>query len=133
MAWIQDNLMMLIAFAAVAWLVWGKIVKPKLAGVQKMSAQAIQSMNSNAYTLVDVRSKAEWNGGKAANAIHIPMSEIKQRMHEVPKDKPVVCICASGMRSLSAAATLGQAGYKPVYNFSGGMGSWVAAKLPTKR
>ncbi|OIP99387.1 MAG: rhodanese [Zetaproteobacteria bacterium CG2_30_46_52] len=133
MAWIQENLMMVLTMALIAWIVWGKVVKPKMAGVKSMSAADFKALKDKSYTLVDVRTVGEWKSGKAAGAIHIPLHEVKQRLNEVPKDKPVICICASGMRSLSAASAFGQAGYKPVYNFSGGMGSWMAANLPTKR
>jgi len=133
MAWLQENIMMVLTFVLLAWIVWGKFVKPKLAGVKSMSAQDFKALKGQPYTLIDVRSMGEWQGGRAADAIHIPLHEVKQRLQEVPKDKPVICICASGMRSLSAASIIGQAGYTPVYNFSGGMGSWVASSLPTKR
>lgn len=133
MLWIQDNFMLLFTIMLIVWLLWSKVVKPKMAGVKSMSAADFKALNNQSYTLIDVRTHGEWKNGKAAGAIHIPLHEVKQRLHEVPKDKPVICICASGMRSLSAASVFGLAGYKPVYNFSGGMGSWKAANLPTRR
>jgi len=45
---------------------------------------------------------------------------------------PLVVICASGNRSAMAATKLAKAGFEPVYNFSGGMGSWKSAGLPVK-
>jgi rhodanese-related sulfurtransferase len=50
----------------------------------------------------------------------------------ISKDLPLVVICASGNRSAMAATKLANAGFEPVYNFSGGMGSWQAAGLPMK-
>lgn len=130
MVWLQENIVMVLTLVILMWFFWGKVVKPKLAGVQSMNAQDFKGLK--AYTLVDVRTAGEWQGGRAADAIHIPLHEVKQRLAEVSKDKPVICICASGMRSLSAASIFGQAGYKEVYNFSGGMGSYNAANLPTR-
>ncbi len=130
MIWVQENMITILILVMLMWFFWGKLVKPKLAGVKSMTAQDFQTLK--AYTLVDVRTLGEWQSGRAAEAVHIPLHEVKQRLSEVPKDKAVVCICASGIRSLTAASTFGQAGYKEVYNFSGGMSSYKAANLPTK-
>ncbi|MDX8387816.1 MAG: rhodanese-like domain-containing protein [Ghiorsea sp.] len=132
MQWLEANLVTVIIFAVIAWMVWGRVVRPKLLGIQKMTADKYADFQSEPHTLIDVRSAGEWNGGRASNAIHIPLNEVTQRMNKIPKDKPVVLICASGMRSSMAAVKLAKAGYEPVYNFAGGMGSWCAAKLPTK-
>lgn len=132
MAWIQENLVTVLILAFVAWMIWGRVVQPRLLGIQKMTAEKYKGFKDEPHTLVDVRSAGEWRGGRADNAIHIPLDEVKQRLSRIPKDKPVVVICASGMRSGMAATMLAKAGYVSVYNFSGGMGSWCAAKLPTK-
>ena len=131
MEWLQANLMMVITFAFVGWIIWGRIVRPKLLGIKKMTADLYINFKEP-HTLVDVRSEGEWRGGRASNAIHIPLNELGQRMNRIPKGKPVVLLCASGMRSSMAATMLAKAGYASVYNFSGGMGSWYAANLPTK-
>jgi len=132
MPWLEENLMTVIILAVVAWMVWGRIVQPKLLGIKKITADKYKGFKDEPHTLVDVRSIGEWRGGRASNAIHIPLDEVRSRMTRIPKDKPVVLICASGMRSGMAATMLAKAGYSSVYNFSGGMGSWCAAKLPTK-
>jgi rhodanese-related sulfurtransferase len=53
-------------------------------------------------------------------------------MNKIPMDKPVILICASGMRSSMAASMIAKAGHGDVYNFVGGFGSWCAAQLPRK-
>jgi len=132
MTWLNDNLMMVLTFAFLAWMVWGRVVRPKMLGIKKMTPEIYQSIRNEPHTLVDVRTEGEWRGGRAANAIHIPLADIEKRMRSIPKNKPVVVICASGMRSSMAATTLAKSGYTPVYNFAGGMGSWRSANLPTK-
>ena len=131
MAWIQDNLPLVIAFAIVGWMVWGRVIKPKMLGIKKMTAGAYPDFKED-HTLVDVRSSGEWNGGHPANAIHVPLNEFEQKMHKIETDKPVILICASGMRSAMAASMIAKAGHKDVYNFAGGFGSWCAAQLPRK-
>ena len=124
MEWVQENMMLVITGVVVAWMFWARVVRPKMAGVKSMSANEYDAFKDMAHTLLDVRSLGEWKGGHAKGAVHIPLNEIEQRIGEIPKDKPVVVICASGMRSSMCATILGQAGYQEVYNYSGGMGRW---------
>ena len=132
MSWVQDNLPLVIALAIMGWMIWGRVIKPKMLGIKKMTAGAYPDFKE-AHTLVDVRSTGEWRGGHPSNAIHIPLNEIEQKVDKIPLDKPVVLICAAGMRSAMAASIVAKAGHTDVYNFAGGMGSWCAAQLPTKK
>lgn len=131
MAWIQENIVTVLILLVVAWLVWTKVVRPKMLGIKKMTAGAYPDFDEN-HSLVDVRSSGEWNNGHPANAIHIPLNEFEQKMGSLPKDKPLILICASGMRSSMAATMIAKAGHQDVYNFAGGFGSWCAAQLPKK-
>jgi len=133
MEWMQNNVMMVMTMVVLGWIVWSRVVRPKMAGVKSMSASEYAAFKDTAHTLLDVRTGGEWHGGHASSAVHIPLNELGSRMDEIPKDKGVVVICASGMRSMAAASALGSAGYAPVFNFSGGMGSYCAAQMPTKR
>jgi phage shock protein E len=65
-------------------------------------------------TVVDVRSPAEYAGGHAEGAINVPVGDIGARLTEIPREKPVVVYCASGIRSARAARTLRDAGYADV-------------------
>ncbi len=131
MAWVQENIVTVLILLIVAWMVWTKVVRPKMLGIKKMTAGAYPDFKEE-HSLVDVRSTGEWNGGHPANAIHIPLNEFEQKMNKIPKDKPLILICASGMRSSMAATMAAKAGYQDVYNFAGGFGSWCAAQLPRK-
>ncbi len=74
--------------------------------------------------LVDVREPNEWDAGHVEGAIHIPLSQVPQRMNEIPKDRDVVMICRSGGRSGRAQEYLLQNGYSRVQNMTGGMQRW---------
>ncbi|GIV92825.1 MAG: hypothetical protein KatS3mg056_1534 [Chloroflexus sp.] len=53
------------------------------------------------FFLLDVRTPAEFvQDGRIAQATLIPLQELEQRLSELPTDKPIVCICRSGNRSL---------------------------------
>jgi rhodanese-related sulfurtransferase len=82
--------------------------------------------------VLDVRQPDEFRQGHIAGAKLIPLNELARRMAEIPKGREVVCVCASGNRSRSAANTLARAGYT-VFNLQGGMLSWRRAKLPMQK
>jgi rhodanese-related sulfurtransferase len=82
---------------------------------------------------LDVREADEWAAGHAPTADHIPMSELTERLADVPKDRdPLYVICRSGGRSARVAGFLIQQGY-PAVNVDGGMQAWAAAGLPMER
>lgn len=76
--------------------------------------------------LVDVREPSEWRSGHAPRARHIPLGTLAREARRLPKDAPVVVMCASGMRSRGAAAQLRAAGYRAT-SLSGGLVAWRAA------
>lgn len=74
--------------------------------------------------IVDVREGSEYRSGHIPRAKHISLGQLLQRLREVPKDKTVVVVCRSGSRSSRAVELLMEAGYRNVYNMSGGMQRW---------
>lgn len=59
------------------------------------------------YTIVDVRNTSEVKEGKTfQNSISIPLAEIRNRVNEIPTDKPIVVHCAGGYRSAAASSLL---------------------------
>lgn len=69
--------------------------------------------------IIDVREKNEFSRGHVKNAINIPLSEFRERIDEIPKDRPVYLHCRSGQRSYVAVKTLMNLGYENVYNMAG--------------
>lgn len=70
-------------------------------------------------TLLDVRTDGEYRRGNIEHFQHIPVDELRERLDEVEKGKPVYVICQSGLRSYIAARILEENGYD-TYNFAGG-------------
>ena len=83
--------------------------------------------------LVDVREPYEYQAVRANGAVPMPMSEFATRHEELPKDRPIFVICASGNRSAAATAFLLRNGWKDVTNVDGGTGAWEKAGLPVNR
>jgi rhodanese-related sulfurtransferase len=93
----------------------------------------LQSPSEDSLTVVDVREPWEYKQGHVPGAILIPLGQLSSRLGELDPEKPVAVICASGSRSQSAAAVLGQKGFKTVYNVSGGTSAWMYSGLPLER
>ncbi|MNJ65661.1 Thiosulfate sulfurtransferase PspE precursor [compost metagenome] len=69
--------------------------------------------------MIDVREKGEFASGHIVNAVNIPLSELRERMNEIPKDEPVYIHCRSAQRSYNAVMALQNSGYTNVINISG--------------
>jgi rhodanese-related sulfurtransferase len=82
--------------------------------------------------LLDVRQPEEFSSGHIAGAKLIPLGELKDRIREVPEGREIVCICATGHRSVPAARRLLAAGYI-ASSMKNGMIAWKMAKLPVKK
>jgi NADPH-dependent 2,4-dienoyl-CoA reductase/sulfur reductase-like enzyme/rhodanese-related sulfurtransferase len=72
----------------------------------------------NAY-IVDVRERGEYSNGYIKGSTNIPLSELRGRINEIPKDKPVYLHCRTGQRSYNAALALQNLGFNNVYNITG--------------
>ncbi len=75
-------------------------------------------VKAGAY-IVDVREVNEFAHGALKGAVNIPLSELRERMHEIPKDVPVYVHCRSSQRSYNAVMALNNSGYTNIMNISG--------------
>ncbi len=80
--------------------------------------------------ILDVRTTQEHQQGNVKDAINIPLDEIREHLHEIPKDRRIVIHCAGGMRSYFAYRILLQLGYTHLYNLSGGYKIYKATQIP---
>ncbi len=80
----------------------------------------IRDLVKKGACIIDVREKKEYELSHIIGAKNIPLSEIRQRINEIPKDEPVYLQCRSAQRSYNALMALKHLGYENVYNVSGG-------------
>ena len=93
---------------------------------------AATAVETGGALLVDVREVDEFTAERAPGVALVPLSEFVARHEELPKDRPLLMICAAGSRSASATAYLLQRGWTDVKNVTGGMMAWAGAGLPTR-
>ncbi len=71
--------------------------------------------------LIDVRPEISYKVNTIPGAVNIPISEIRSRINEVPKDRKVILFCNTGHTSYIASRILIQRGFKNVYSLMGGI------------
>ncbi len=69
--------------------------------------------------IIDVREQKEFTLGHIKNAVNIPLSELRSRISEIPKDRPVYLHCRSSQRSYNAIMALQHLGFTNLYNITG--------------
>ena len=87
----------------------------------------VTSLDTHAITLVDVRTPLEYGLGTIGKAVNIPVDELRSRLSELPKQKPVYVFCQVGLRGYIAARILMQNGFGSVKNLSGGYKTYQLA------
>ncbi len=79
---------------------------------------------TGAVSVVDVRGAAEWDAGHVPGALHVPLGALRDRVAELPRDRPLVVHCQGGGRAAIAASVLLAAGFSNVAEMRGGMAGW---------
>jgi len=78
----------------------------------------------DAPLVVDVREPWEIEIARLPGTMNIPMSEIPQRLAELPRDREIAVLCHVGGRSLRVAGFLAAQGFNTVVNVAGGIHAW---------
>jgi rhodanese-related sulfurtransferase len=82
--------------------------------------------------LLDVRNPRERAQKSIDGSLSIPLNQLSQRAHELPKDRTVLVHCAGGYRSSIAASLLQKKGFACVQELAGGIAAWEGAKLAVR-
>lgn len=99
----------------------GFIIENVLTGkVNQVNYQELMTLpKDGSVTFLDVRSEFEFARGSAEAFINLPLDNLRRKINELPKDKKVIVMCQSGLRSYLATRILKQHGFD-AYNFVGG-------------
>jgi rhodanese-related sulfurtransferase len=101
------------------------VISPNEAATMRVKNQAV---------IVDVRENDDWNEHNIHGAIHIPLSQLNDRLAELEpyRNRPIITQCAAGMRSAQAQLRLKAAGFSKVYLMNGGIKAWHEQGLVTE-
>lgn len=97
----------------------------------EISALPAQAAQCAGALLLDIREASERLTGYAAHSVHAPMSAgFEGWVQRLNPDQPILLLCASGVRSLRAAAWFRQMGFTHVQSVAGGHYAWQSLQLP---
>jgi len=121
-------------------LLLGILVLPSQAfgqniAVQEVAPDAVAAVLTEGALFVDVRetNEVEVLAYDLPGLINVPLSELPDRLAELPLNRAIVVAGRSGKRSLKAAALLSENNFTQVFNLTGGIIAWEAAELPVTK
>lgn len=80
-----------------------------------------KALVQNGAQIIDVRTQSEFEGGHIKGSVNIPLHHLNSHLAKIKKNRPVITVCASGVRSASAKSLLKSHGFTDVHNG----GSWI--------
>ncbi|MDQ3491891.1 MAG: rhodanese-like domain-containing protein [Chloroflexota bacterium] len=96
------------------------------------AAQRLSGSSDPAPLLIDVRERDEFMALRIEGAVLMPLSSFADTFERLPRDRPLLMLCAAGKRSLAATDHLSRQGFADVTNVTGGITAWRAAGLPVR-
>ena len=86
---------------------------------KQVNVDKVRELVEEEAYIIDVRERMEYENGHIKGAINIPLSELRDRVNEIPKDRPVYLHCRTGQRSYNAVLALQNLGFGNVVNITG--------------
>ncbi|MGE7625184.1 rhodanese-like domain-containing protein [Viridibacillus sp. NPDC096237] len=109
----------IIVVLIIVFLVWRRMPTN---GIKSISTEKLRDIvNDEGKVFIDVRTPGEYKGRNIRQFKNIPLGS---SFSKLPKDKEIVVICQSGMRSSQACKQLKKFGYENITNVRGGMSAW---------
>lgn len=109
---------------AIAGYVAGNILLKKM---DPIYWRELRDTDTSKITLIDVRTPDEYLLGSLESAINIPLDDMRERLQEIPADKPICLFCGVGLRGYLASNILKENGFKDVRNLIGGLKTYKMA------
>ncbi|PEB56534.1 sulfurtransferase [Bacillus pseudomycoides] len=107
----------------VAWFIISRFLPVK--GVKNINGKELKAaLHKKNNQFIDVRTPSEFRGNHIQGFRNIPLNELMQKVNHLDKNKEVIVICQSGMRSKQAVKMLKKLGFQHITNVSGGMNAW---------
>lgn len=135
MHFIQNNLgLVALVLVSGLMLLW-PIIGRRISGVKDVGMlEATQLINHQNAVVLDVREDSEFYAGHIPHSVHVPLGQLAKHAElEKLKNRPIIAICRSGMRSGHACRVLRKNGFEQVYNLAGGITAWQRANMPMEK
>jgi rhodanese-related sulfurtransferase len=116
-------------------LLWPWVTR-RLSPVREIGTfDATRMINTENPIVLDIREPKEYTGAQLPNAMHVPLSQLKDRGRELAKHvaRPVIVYCDRGLRGGAAASALAKLGFTRVQSLRGGLRAWREAGLPVQK
>lgn len=128
----------LFLFALLCGLLWAAACQSKKSFVSPTASLTVEeayALTQKGTLLIDVREPDEVAevAYNVKNYRNVPLSQLANRLQDIPRDQQVILACRSGNRSRRAYDMLVAQGYQNLANMEGGMLAWEARKLPVVR
>lgn len=109
--------------ASLAGLLLTTVATAAMQNITATDMQKITKQTPDIY-LLDVRTLGEYTQKRIKGAHLIPIDQIEKRINEIPKNRPIIVYCETGVRSSLVGRYLDRLGYNSVTNLSQGIMGW---------
>ena len=123
--------LILVAIFAIGFLIVqiaGELAPWQLSG--EISLNDTRKQLADGAVILDVRTREEFVAGHIEKSLFMPLEELTSLMSALPRDRLIITVCRTGLRSIQARYILEEAGYTQVTTMKGGMEAWIAAGFP---
>ena len=100
--------------------------------IEQVSVSQVKEKLAGDIQFVDVRRVAEHASGHAPKTINLPLDVLAKEIGKLNPDKPTYVLCAGGYRSSLGTSVLENAGFREIYNVTGGTKAWTDAGFDTE-
>ena len=116
-------------FSALAGLLLTTVASAAMQNISATDIQKITKQRPDTY-LLDVRTLGEYTQKRIKGAHLIPIDQVEKRINEIPKNRPIIVYCETGVRSSLVGRYLDRLGYQDVSNLSQGIMGWQLRGYP---
>jgi hydroxyacylglutathione hydrolase len=95
-----------------------------------LAAERLRPAGADGPATLDVRTPGERREKRISGSLAIPLSQLSERLSELPSNRPLIVYCGGGYRSSIAASILQREGFSQVSEIAGGIAAWETANLP---
>jgi rhodanese-related sulfurtransferase len=136
MQFLYTNWMLVLIMIMSGTMLIYPLIQRRISGMTDVgNVRLTHLLNREGATALDIRETKEIDGTKLIGAVHVPLSQLKERVASLSldKSKPIVVYCARGQRGPMAASDLKAAGFTQIFNLTGGFKAWTEAGLPVEK